>query len=159
MGLKIKCVDSRVNVHILASTIVPFTLTTVQVPNLALTHKKRITVYDSAPARPLPPSPVDELYLFLSLPVCRQSSFLTGEGVGRGGGGAESYDRKKASINPADVLHLQLYLCDSDITFLCVQYVQFTLYRRSYWSVEINQPRYIPRVTTDRECGNLIEIH
>ncbi len=42
--LKIKCVDSRVNVHILASTSVPFTLTTVQVPNLALTHKKRITV-------------------------------------------------------------------------------------------------------------------
>ncbi len=43
--LKIKCVDSRVNVHILASTSEPFTLTTVQVPNLALTHKKRITVY------------------------------------------------------------------------------------------------------------------
>jgi hypothetical protein len=40
--LKIKCVDSRVSVHILASTIVPFTLTTV--PNLALTHMKRITV-------------------------------------------------------------------------------------------------------------------
>jgi hypothetical protein len=42
--LKIKCVDSRVNTHILASTSVPFTLTTVQVPNVALTHKKRITV-------------------------------------------------------------------------------------------------------------------
>ncbi len=42
--LKIKCVDSRVNVHILASTSVPFTLSTVQVPNLALTHTKRITV-------------------------------------------------------------------------------------------------------------------
>jgi hypothetical protein len=42
--LKIKCVDSRVNVHILASTSVPFALTTVQVPNLALTHTKRITV-------------------------------------------------------------------------------------------------------------------
>ncbi len=42
--LKIKCVDSRVNVHILASTSVPFTLTTVQVPNLALTHMKGITV-------------------------------------------------------------------------------------------------------------------
>jgi hypothetical protein len=35
--LKIKCVDSMVNVDILASTSVPFTLTTVQVPNLALT--------------------------------------------------------------------------------------------------------------------------
>jgi hypothetical protein len=43
--LKIKCVDSRVNVHILASTSVPFTLTTEHVPNLALTHKKRMTVY------------------------------------------------------------------------------------------------------------------
>jgi hypothetical protein len=43
--LKIKCVDSRVNVHILASTSVSFTLTTVQAPNLALTHTKRITVY------------------------------------------------------------------------------------------------------------------
>ncbi len=42
--LKIQCVDSRVNVHILASTSVPFTLTAVQVPNLALTHTKRIAV-------------------------------------------------------------------------------------------------------------------
>ncbi len=43
--LKIKCVDSRVNVHILASISVSFRLTTVQVPNLALTRKKRITGY------------------------------------------------------------------------------------------------------------------
>jgi hypothetical protein len=43
--LKKKCVDSRVNVHILASTSVPYTLSTVQVPNLALTHTKRITVF------------------------------------------------------------------------------------------------------------------
>jgi hypothetical protein len=42
--LKTKCVDSRVNMHILASTSAPFTLTTVQVPNLALSHTKRITV-------------------------------------------------------------------------------------------------------------------
>ena len=42
--LKKKCVDSRVNAHDLASTGVPFTLTTVQVPNLAITHTKRITV-------------------------------------------------------------------------------------------------------------------
>jgi hypothetical protein len=42
--LKIKSVDSRVNVHILASKSVPLTLMTVQVPNLALTHTKRITV-------------------------------------------------------------------------------------------------------------------
>jgi hypothetical protein len=37
--------DSRGSVHILASTIVPFTLTTVQVPNSALTHTKRITLH------------------------------------------------------------------------------------------------------------------
>ncbi len=42
---KIKCVDSGVNVHILASTSVPFKFTTVQVPNLSLTHTKRITVW------------------------------------------------------------------------------------------------------------------
>jgi hypothetical protein len=42
--LKIKRVESRVNVHILASASVTFTLTTVQVPILALTHTKRITV-------------------------------------------------------------------------------------------------------------------
>jgi hypothetical protein len=43
--LKIKCEDSKVNVHILTSTSVPFTLTTVQVTNLALTRRKRITVH------------------------------------------------------------------------------------------------------------------
>jgi hypothetical protein len=43
--LKIKCGESRVNVHILATTSISFTRTTVQVPNLALTHTKRITVY------------------------------------------------------------------------------------------------------------------
>ncbi len=42
--LKIKCVDSMVNVPNLTSTSVPFIFTTVQVPNLALTHKKRIKV-------------------------------------------------------------------------------------------------------------------
>jgi hypothetical protein len=41
--LKIECVDSRLSVHILASTNVPFPLTTMQVPNLALTHTKRNT--------------------------------------------------------------------------------------------------------------------
>jgi hypothetical protein len=43
--LKIKCVDSRVKVFILASTSVLLTLTTVKVPNLAVTHTKLITVY------------------------------------------------------------------------------------------------------------------
>jgi hypothetical protein len=45
--LKIKGVDSMVNDHILASTSVPFIFATVQVSNLALTHKKRITVCPS----------------------------------------------------------------------------------------------------------------
>ncbi len=34
-------------------------------------------------AHPLPPSPVSKLPLLLSLPVCRLSSLLTGEGGGR----------------------------------------------------------------------------
>ncbi len=47
-------------------------------------------------AQPPPPSPVTNLSLFISLPVCRRSSLLTGE-AGRGGGlGAKAYDRKKA---------------------------------------------------------------
>ncbi len=36
------------NVLIVAATSVPFTLSTVQVPNLALTHTKQITVYEEA---------------------------------------------------------------------------------------------------------------
>jgi hypothetical protein len=46
--LNINCVDSMVNTHILATTSVPFTLTPVQVPNLALTYTKRITVQPPA---------------------------------------------------------------------------------------------------------------
>jgi hypothetical protein len=42
--LNLKCAQSPLNVGILPSTSVPFTLTTVQVPNLALTYTKRITV-------------------------------------------------------------------------------------------------------------------
>ncbi len=38
-----RCVDSMVNVDILASSV-PFTLTKVQVPNLALTNTKWITL-------------------------------------------------------------------------------------------------------------------
>ncbi len=43
--LKLKCAHSPLNLRILSSTSVPFILTTVQVPNLALTYRKRITVY------------------------------------------------------------------------------------------------------------------
>jgi hypothetical protein len=42
--VEIKYVDARGNVHILALTSVPLTITMVQVPNLALTHTHRITV-------------------------------------------------------------------------------------------------------------------
>jgi hypothetical protein len=45
------------------------------------------------------PSPVSNLSHFLSLPVCRRSSLLTGAvaGGGAGGGqGAKSFDRKEA---------------------------------------------------------------
>ncbi len=48
----------------------------------------------STPASSTPPL-VRKLYLFLSLPVCRQSRLLTGEGGKRVRRGAESYDRKK----------------------------------------------------------------
>ncbi len=51
----------------------------------------------------LPPSTVSKLSLFLSLPVCRRSSLLTGEGGGGDEGGAKSYDGEKAwsSVNPS----------------------------------------------------------
>ncbi len=44
----------------------------------------------------LTPSPVSKMSLFLSLPVFRLSSLLTGEVWGGGGGGAKSYNREKA---------------------------------------------------------------
>jgi hypothetical protein len=43
--LKLKCAHSPLNLRILSATSVPFTLTTVQVPNLELTHTKRITAW------------------------------------------------------------------------------------------------------------------
>jgi hypothetical protein len=42
--LKLNHAHSPLNLRIFSSSCVPFTLTTVQVPNLALTHKKRLTV-------------------------------------------------------------------------------------------------------------------
>ncbi len=46
--------------------------------------------YDLAPTPP--PSLINKLSLILSLPVCRRSRLLTGEGEG----GAKSYDSEKA---------------------------------------------------------------
>jgi hypothetical protein len=42
--LNLKCAHSPLNLRILSSKCVPVTLTTVQVPNVALTQTKRITV-------------------------------------------------------------------------------------------------------------------
>jgi subtilisin-like proprotein convertase family protein len=47
--LKPKCAHSPSNLRILSSTSVPLTLTMVQVPNLALTYRKRITVQSRPP--------------------------------------------------------------------------------------------------------------
>ncbi len=68
--MKIKCVESRVNVHILASTSVPFTLMTVQVPNLAPSHTKRITVHRDERRRRARKMP-----LFGSRMVCQTASY------------------------------------------------------------------------------------
>jgi hypothetical protein len=59
-------------------------------------------------AHPLPPFPVIKLPLFLSLPVCRRSSSLTGEGGG-GGRGAESYDASLALKSKALKNFFHLY--------------------------------------------------
>ncbi len=60
-----------VNVHILATTSVLFALTTVQVPNLALTHSKRITLEEAYPTL-LVPLPVDSnLQLGGPIIICR----------------------------------------------------------------------------------------
>jgi hypothetical protein len=40
--MKVNCAHSPLNIRILSSTSVPFTPSTVQVPNLALSHKKWI---------------------------------------------------------------------------------------------------------------------
>ncbi len=42
--LKLKMCTFTLNLRILSSISAPFTLTTVQVPNFAITHTKRITV-------------------------------------------------------------------------------------------------------------------
>jgi hypothetical protein len=43
--LKLKCAHLPLNLRILSSISVPFTIPTVQVPNIALTHTKWITVH------------------------------------------------------------------------------------------------------------------
>jgi hypothetical protein len=45
--LKLKCAYSLLNLRILSSTSLPFTLTTVQVPNIALTHTCTVATHRS----------------------------------------------------------------------------------------------------------------
>jgi hypothetical protein len=60
---------------------------------MCIEYKAFSPSYDFAPApSPPPPPPINKLSLFLSLPVYRRSSLLTGEG----GEGAKSYDADKA---------------------------------------------------------------
>ncbi len=73
--MKLKCAHSPLNLRLLSSTSVPFTLTTVQVPNLALTHTKRITVYDWLLMRNAP-SPSSRLDLR------KRDNLVNGEEVG-----------------------------------------------------------------------------
>ncbi len=54
--------------------------------------------FGSSPTALTPHPPVSKLSLFLSLPVCRRSSLLKGEAGGRGGRGAESYDRENLAL-------------------------------------------------------------
>ncbi len=49
--LKLKCAHSPLNLRILSSTSLPFTLMTVQVPNVSLVETKRFTVREGGGGR------------------------------------------------------------------------------------------------------------
>ncbi len=66
--LKQKCPHSPLNLRSLSSKSVPFTFTTVQVPNLALAHTKRITVQLK---------PVDIFYGILWTKSLRRTHIIT----------------------------------------------------------------------------------
>jgi hypothetical protein len=89
-----QCAHSPWILHILSSTSVPFTLTTVQVPNLELTHTKRITVHKNQEFQirphfltplvpPFPPSPQQKL-LRSSISLCHFFSMWQVVGVEAG---------------------------------------------------------------------------
>ncbi len=63
---KLNCAHSPLILRILSSKSVQFTLTTVQVPNLALTHTKRITVYRIHPPLTLHKNYLTSRYVRLS---------------------------------------------------------------------------------------------
>jgi hypothetical protein len=72
--------------------------------------------YDSAPCSPLPPLPVVKLSLFLSLPVYRRSSLLTGEGEGMGVGEEPNYTTARS------LTHYKLFNTLSFL-FICSMFV------------------------------------
>jgi hypothetical protein len=69
--LKLKREHSPLNLRILSSTCVPFTLTTLQVLNLALTHKKRITVHAETVILPISLKPAVRAEVQLKPTGCR----------------------------------------------------------------------------------------
>jgi hypothetical protein len=73
--------------------------------------------YDLAPhPTSTPPSPVSKLSLFISLPVCRWSSLLTGKGVGRWWG-------RSQIIRPRESLVLYKSFCTPWYVLLYVLYI------------------------------------
>jgi hypothetical protein len=65
-----------------------------------------------APPPPLPPSSVSKLFLFLSLPVCRRSSLLTGEGEG-------VLDKAWSSINYSNLFGFAARTCTTFFLLSC----------------------------------------
>jgi hypothetical protein len=70
--LRLKCAHSPSTLRILSSTTAPFTIMTVQVPNLALTHTKRITVWSSCMCNCLAAASVASAMSFLLLVILWQ---------------------------------------------------------------------------------------
>ncbi len=95
--------------------------------------------YDLAPNPPPPPSPVSELSLFPSLPVCRRSSLLTEEGVGEEPNHTIEYsmsinyysltDAKHCCLSPYTVnKHIQVWLSPVKLQIMNVH----MLYNQDY---------------------------
>ncbi len=118
--LKINRAHSSLNLRILSSSCVPFTLTTVQVLNLALTHKKRITVCDCmirVPAHFLPTHSRQQV-VSLSQSSCVSPVELTGERGGEGGGARSRIIRPRESLTLYGVIQYRLVLVVLGMVFL-----------------------------------------
>ncbi len=106
--------------------------------------------FGSSPT-PSPPSPVSKLSLFLSLPVCRRSSLLTGEEGTQGRRGKEPNQSACSSINhskfsavPYGTLHFT-GLSITNISRLCKSYPgRFSSLFTYLWKgVSFNNPPFI----------------